>query len=390
MALFSNFNFKSDLPNIISASGNTILQFLPRRKENQTVPLQNIYDGHDIQKLWNAQNIQVGASDEQGRILAEMLQSDRDYVELSGGEIEKTLAVLEELERVHKTPNREALLKRLSPELGQQFSNRCFAQVRDYRDSSGDEHRDVLATIYMHSVNVGTIDGLVDPSGLTPLLKDVKNADNIVVNKPGATEVRVAMFYTVSANQTPELSWNRGGARDVIFHAQKQAIKEAREQGYKLITTTLSPMRLFKSWHKRFYPDEVLTDQILTKKRSLEYYLRGADDVGFKVHGPNGSILTEIKIDMNEDFDPSNKTSDPLQANHLYSQDREFLNSIRAEFNKGRGNVPMASHLYEFTQEYLPELSHLVHEIDHDFILQASTPPPFPEEESPKLIAAMK
>jgi hypothetical protein len=330
-----------------------------------------VYDGPDLQKIWHTHIDQSNSSSEHGKTIAQGLQGTRGYVELYQGETDNTLGVLKALELVHKT-DEDGLLKRLSPKLGDAYSNRCFAQVRDFMVNKN-VNRDVLATIYMHSVNVSTINGTVDPSQLTPLLRNVKNQDNIEIPKPKPGEVRVGMFYTVSANRAPKLSWNQGGARDVIFYAAAQAEKEAREQGYKLITTTLSPMRPFQEWYPRFYPNEDLTadteqgeyskdKHILIKKRALEYYLRGADLVGFKVHGPNGSVLTEIKIDPTDE-------DDPLQANHLYSQNPEFLNSIRTEFNKGKGRIPMASHLCDFVKEHLPDFAHLVHEIDHERIL---------------------
>lgn len=257
-------------------------------------------------------------------------------------------------ERVHPLATTDELVGK---RIGAQGTNkRCFARVI----SNGSPV--VTAGIFTALQTVpNNANGEVEYQDIAGNINAVKDMEKEDFQVPSEGETAIAILYTISSSSKHE--WEKGG-RPLASSVYLFLHAEAKEKGYNLIVSTLSPVRNFSAWlskqeefqsyfDKDVYPTEefmgFLNDEDnrdLIKSKLMEYLISQKDPV-LNFHLGNGAYIGDIK------FNEDNK-QDWVMINYVYPSDVGMLASNQNMYSK-TGMRPIAPHLQNCVSDE-PEL----------------------------------
>ena len=251
-------------------------------------------------------------------------------------------------ERVHPVDVNDLLQKRI----GDRYANkRCFARViRNGGDAA------VSAGIFTALVEVPESNDHIKPQDIPGDISHIKNLD---IEPFSASKGNVvAILYTISSSN--EHNWEKGG-RKLAANVYEYLHAEAKERGYALTISTLSPIREFASHlskqdeFSRFFDNNKPTEKFfeylkqspdVIKTALMEYLLtkEGKErDPVMNFHLGNGAIIGDLKINENE-------PEDWIMVNYVYPSDANELIRNQTLYKSGNAR-PIAPHLLGYTKE---------------------------------------
>lgn len=246
-----------------------------------------------------------------------------------------------ENEKVHPVGSvGELVEKRIG---GSGANKRCFARVINGKVTTGIFVAQRKICGEKQDVGYDAISGNIDEVKERPIESFQTLEDDVVE----------AILYTISG-QHP---WDRGG-RELAFQVYEYLHREAAEQKYNIIISTLSPVRggmeyfagqpSFKESFKKdnkghWRASDTFMDDLQDEgfqedvKRKLLHYLLMENDPVLNFHLGNGAQIGDIK------FNPNNK-QDWEMINYVYPDDPQTLQQNAQIYNKS-GKRLLAPHL---------------------------------------------
>ncbi len=227
-------------------------------------------------------------------------------------------------ERVHPVASVEELVgNRIG---GVDDNKRCFARVTPGKSPK------LTAGIFTAMVDITPTDGDLNYRDIPGDIDAIKELPIEPFVLEGKGRTIAVILYTVSGNQ--EQSWDKGG-RPLAGALHSFLNGQAEQQGFNLVLSTLSPIRLFGKWLSTqpgyegavnadgelsdefadFLRDEASQDSI--RLMTLKYLLTQRDPV-MNFHLGNGAYIGDIK------FNPDNG-EDWVMINYVYPNDPEML-----------------------------------------------------------------
>jgi hypothetical protein len=230
-------------------------------------------------------------------------------------------------ERVHPVDSVDELLDKRIGDLGD--NKRCFARVFN---NAGNPL--VTAGIFTAMVTIPNSGAALDHSQIPGYVNAIKDMDIEPFATPEADETAVAVLYTISSSDAPELKWDKGG-RPLAQAVYQHLHQEAKDKGYNLLISTLSPVRNFSTWlagqdgFTGYFDDKGKPTQefhqLLTSEETQEVvksalmdYLAGERDPVLNFHLGNGAYIGDVK------FNPDNE-ADWAMVNYVYPSDTGLL-----------------------------------------------------------------
>lgn len=266
------------------------------------------------------------------------------------------------IERVHPLADLDELRnKRLGAEGD---DKRCFAQV-----SHVQRKRHVTSCIYVSYEKVGLQGGMLSYTDIPGNINQVKyrNIDKFEPALGEDNQVNMAILYTISSHA--ENVWEKGG-RDMAGDVYGHLYQDARDKGYPLLVSTLSPVRGFSQWlienrdlsnlflfekaegHKIEASRDVL-EAISTSQGQEKYstllmeYLLNIKDPVMNFHLGNGAYIGQIQ------FNEDNK-QDWVMLNYVYDPDPVKVEMYRDIYRNEKIRVT-APHIQELVSRTNPE-----------------------------------
>ena len=270
-------------------------------------------------------------------------------------------------ERVHPVDSVAELLDKRIGDIGD--NKRCFARVFN---NAGNPL--VTAGIFTAMVTVPHSGAVLDHSQIPGDVDAIKGMDIEPFTMPKADETAVAVLYTISSSDAPELKWDKGG-RPLAQAVYQHLHEEAEEKGYDLVISTLSTVRNFSKWlagqdgFTGYFDDKgqptqefqqllVSDDTKELVKDALMDYLAGERDPVLNFHLGNGAYIGDVK------FNPDNET-DWAMVNYVYPSNTELL-AYNKELYAQTKIKPIAVELQEYVSVHLRNQTTYVLQQDRD------------------------
>jgi hypothetical protein len=253
-------------------------------------------------------------------------------------------------EKVHPIGSAEELLKKRIGGLG--ANKRCYARVNR---NDGDEEVTTGIFVALRKIRAKEQDvGYDDISGDIDEVKE-RPIEPFDVSEGETVE---AILYTISGQHL----WDKSG-RELAAQVHEYLHREAAEQKYNLIISTLSPVRGFMNhlagqhgFESSFTKDDdgywsasdSFMDRLQDKdfqddlKHTLLHYLLIGDDPVLNFHLGNGAQIGDIK------FNPKNN-QDWVMINYVYPDNPETLQQNAQIYKSGKRLL--ARHLNSFLDD---------------------------------------
>ena len=270
-------------------------------------------------------------------------------------------------ERVHPVESVAELLDKRIGDVGE--NKRCFARVFN---NAGNPL--VTAGIFTAMVAIPNSGSALDHALIPGDIHAIKEMDIEPFTTPDKNETAVAVLYTISSSDVPELSWDKGG-RPLAQAVYQHLHQEAEEKGYDLVISTLSPVRNFSKWlagqegftgyfDEKARPTHEFHDLLTSEdnqeivKGALMNYLAGERDPVLNFHLGNGAYIGDVK------FNPDNET-DWAMVNYVYPSNTELL-AYNKELYAQTKTKPVAMELQEYVSADLRDQTTYVLPQDRD------------------------
>lgn len=254
---------------------------------------------------------------------------------------------LQRMEAVHPAPLKEILKKRIGEE---DANKRCFARVLH-----GEGGQSVTAGIFTALYDITEQQGQNWYRALPGDTAAVKDTPVQPFDVQGAGQKAVAILYTISSNRAHQRD-DRGAGRKLAAEVHAHLHAEARERGYDLTVSTLSPVRGFAEHfsedaeelvsgafdEKEMASDEWLgflddhANQEMLKEKVMTYLLTQKDPV-MNFHLGNGAYIGDININPYE-------RQDWATINYVYPDKPEHVKANARAYDATKVR-PIAPHL---------------------------------------------